>query len=126
MTDRVVRSFKWVENQVPTCSLLTTSDRLLSVILIIFQQGGGSFVSLNKWEFAGQIGNLSSALSDGVAEIFVSQPGGSCCRLKACVSLNNNNSSVLEMNFEPPVYHNPAASRSRNPLMQSQVLAVRI
>ncbi|OQV21455.1 putative Integrin-alpha FG-GAP repeat-containing protein 2 [Hypsibius exemplaris] len=103
MTDRVVRSFKWVEN---------TNTK---------EDVKGWFVTLNKWEFAGQIGNLSSSLSDGVAEIFVSQPGGSCCRLKACVSLNTN--SILETNFEPPVYHNPTASRSRNPLMQTQVLA---
>ena len=69
--------------------------------------------------FLGQIGNLSPTLSDGAAQIYVSQPGGNCCCLKACVSVND---PALETKFEPPVYHDPISARSRNPTMMAKVV----
>ncbi|GAU96240.1 hypothetical protein RvY_07711 [Ramazzottius varieornatus] len=102
MTDRVVRSFKWVE--------LSNGPGGIT----------GAFTTMNKWEFSGQIGNLSSTTFNGAAEIFVSQPGGCCCRLKTALSSAQPNAEIA---FEPPVYHSSSVTRTRNNSMQTHVLA---
>jgi len=63
LTDRVVRTYRWQPR----------SD----------DEGAGRLVSVNKWEFASQIGTVTCNIdSDGVPSLLVAQPGGAFMKLK--------------------------------------------
>lgn len=114
---------RWVVRDLLYALMVSVEIAVGSGFVLFWQVGSsGAFIPLNKWEFAGQIGNLSASLSGGVAQIFVSQPGCSCIRLKALPAVQHQH-PVLEINFEAPMYYSPAASRLRNAMMQAHVLA---
>ncbi|KAJ8952025.1 hypothetical protein NQ318_023466 [Aromia moschata] len=79
LTDRVVRSYRWIGNahkhslSISDSELeFDSSDKLL-----------GKFVALNKWECANQIGSITLHHSwDGTASLLIAQPGGTFMRIK--------------------------------------------
>ncbi|XP_022909335.2 KICSTOR complex protein ITFG2-like isoform X1 [Onthophagus taurus] len=71
LTDRVVRSYRWVET-------VNDPTKVPSKPEII-----GKLVALNKWECAQQIGSVSLHHSvDGIPSLLVAQPGGTFMRIK--------------------------------------------
>ncbi|XP_023015849.2 KICSTOR complex protein ITFG2 [Leptinotarsa decemlineata] len=101
LTDRVVRSYRWVANPylpalnlTDSCLGFEPSDKLL-----------GKFVALNKWECANQIGSITLHHSlDGKACLLIAQPGGTFMRIK-CQSDDSNEQSSMEN-----VYHSNSES----------------
>ncbi|KAK5640395.1 hypothetical protein RI129_011206 [Pyrocoelia pectoralis] len=68
LTDRVVRSYRWVTDQ------NKTTDG--------FDNVSGKLVCLNKWECAKQIGSITLHHSpEGVPSLLVAQPGGTFMRI---------------------------------------------
>lgn len=73
LTDRVVRSYRWVD--VPSINDGTSS--ISSKVI------RGKLVGLNKWECANQIGSVTlHHSSDGSPCLLVAQPGGTFMRIK--------------------------------------------
>ncbi|KRT82058.1 hypothetical protein AMK59_4701, partial [Oryctes borbonicus] len=72
LTDRVVRSYRWCENEAAdACSSVDDENNSL-----------GKLVALNKWECAQQIGSISLHHSpEGVPSLLVAQPGGTFMRI---------------------------------------------
>ncbi|KAF5286082.1 hypothetical protein FQA39_LY16428 [Lamprigera yunnana] len=67
LTDRIVRSYRWISSNTQTVDILNVS---------------GNLVCLNKWECAKQIGSITLHHSnDGVPSLLVAQPGGTFMRI---------------------------------------------
>jgi len=63
LTDRVVRTYRWQSGA--------------------GEEGAGRLVSVNKWEFASQIGTVTCNIDgDGVPSLLVAQPGGAFMKLR--------------------------------------------
>ena len=63
LTDRVVRSYRWVSDS--------------------NQPGSGKLVGLHKWECANQIGTVTlNHLPDGTPCLLVAQPGGTLMKIR--------------------------------------------
>ncbi|XP_066154024.1 KICSTOR complex protein ITFG2-like [Euwallacea fornicatus] len=88
LTDRVVRSYRFVKNPLATdmCELSQSSPE---------EKLSGKLVALNKWECANQIGSITLHHSpEGQPSILVAQPGGTFMRIK-CQSEVNNDQEIL-------------------------------
>ncbi|KAI4472029.1 integrin alpha repeat domain-containing [Holotrichia oblita] len=133
LTDRVVRSYRWCDND--TIESSTSEDRDENTSL-------GKLVALNKWECAQQIGSISLHHSlDGVPSLLVAQPGGTFMRIHhqsdeqqptqsqdtssmgdsnrfyAVTSLPNENLTGFSVDYEFL-----GISRMRNPNISSEIL----
>lgn len=73
LTDRVVRSYRWVADS--------------------NQPGSGKLIGLHKWECANQIGTVTmNHLPDGTPCLLVAQPGGTL--MKICCHTNEDAGTV--------------------------------
>ncbi|GLV45811.1 hypothetical protein CBL_02831 [Carabus blaptoides fortunei] len=77
LTDRVVRSYRWVDSQQSD----STNENLQTNVT--FKNIQGKLVGLNKWECANQIGSVTlHHAADGSPCLLVAQPGGTFMRIK--------------------------------------------
>lgn len=75
LTDRVVRSYRWIPNRNKTSSI-SSHDSYLD------EKNIGKFVALNKWECANQIGSITLHHAwDGKPSLLIAQPGGTFMRI---------------------------------------------
>ncbi|XP_057661865.1 KICSTOR complex protein ITFG2-like isoform X4 [Diorhabda carinulata] len=131
LTDRVVRSYKWISNQ-------NLSPLNISGISGQFDPSHkilGKFVAVNKWECANQIGSITlhHAL-DGTPSILIAQPGGTFMRIKCqfdditaeeCLesSIRSNSSSSTTENISSSIdYQFLGISRMRNQNISTEIL----
>ncbi|XP_056631063.1 KICSTOR complex protein ITFG2-like isoform X4 [Diorhabda sublineata] len=131
LTDRVVRSYKWISNQ-------NLSPLNISGITGQFDPSHkilGKFVAVNKWECANQIGSITlhHAL-DGTPSILIAQPGGTFMRIKCqfdditaeeCLesSIRSNSSSSTTENISSSIdYQFLGISRMRNQNISTEIL----
>ncbi|XP_072398636.1 KICSTOR complex protein ITFG2-like [Diabrotica undecimpunctata] len=131
LTDRVVRSYKWMSN--PNRSMLDISD--VSSQFDPSDKVLGKFVALNKWECANQIGSITLHHSaDGKPSILIAQPGGTFMRIKCqsedligeeCIesSVHSNSGSSLGENITSSIdYQFLGISRMRNQNISTEIL----
>lgn len=131
LTDRVVRSYKWIGNPDKSAVDITDSglqfdpsDKLL-----------GKFVAINKWECANQIGSITiHHAADGKPSILIAQPGGTFMRIKCqtdyltgeeCIesSLRSSSSSSTGENISGTVdYQFLGMARMRNQNISTEIL----
>uniref|UniRef100_A0A1B6EZC7 Integrin-alpha FG-GAP repeat-containing protein 2 n=1 Tax=Cuerna arida TaxID=1464854 RepID=A0A1B6EZC7_9HEMI len=106
LTDRVVRSYRWVQNAT-----------------------GGRLVCLYKWECANQIGGLAlNHDSKGVPKLLVAQPGGTIMKINPEIILGSEEGEEqIERNENPLLssveYHPLMVSRMRNPSISTEIIA---
>ncbi|XP_060520130.1 KICSTOR complex protein ITFG2-like [Cylas formicarius] len=115
LTDRVVRSYRWVSN-----APIDGDQCQLS------HKPSGKFVALHKWECAKQIGSITLHYSaDGKPSILVAQPGGTFMRIK-CHSCNIDQSPENSSSGENPCgsvdYQFLGISRMRNQNISTEIL----
>ncbi|CAH1187678.1 unnamed protein product [Phyllotreta striolata] len=131
LTDRVVRSYKWIGN--PDTSTLDITDSSLQ-----FNPSDkllGKFVALNKWECANQIGSITiHHTAEGKPSILIAQPGGTFMRIKCqtddlaseeCVesSIHSSSSSSTGEHISGTVdYQFLGMSRMRNQNISTEIL----
>ena len=122
LTDRVVRTYKWL-------AASSTSSESASA-------SQGRLVSINKWEFASQIGTVTlNYESDGSPALLVAQPGGAFMKLKCDKSkedeVTENTTSVgedhddeeAEVLSKMSVEYEPlGVNRRRNPNVSAEIL----
>ncbi|XP_056631060.1 KICSTOR complex protein ITFG2-like isoform X1 [Diorhabda sublineata] len=132
LTDRVVRSYKWISNQ-------NLSPLNISGITGQFDPSHkilGKFVAVNKWECANQIGSITlhHAL-DGTPSILIAQPGGTFMRIKcqfdditaeecleSSIRSNSSSSSTTENISSSIDYQFLGISRMRNQNISTEIL----
>ncbi|XP_057661864.1 KICSTOR complex protein ITFG2-like isoform X3 [Diorhabda carinulata] len=132
LTDRVVRSYKWISNQ-------NLSPLNISGISGQFDPSHkilGKFVAVNKWECANQIGSITlhHAL-DGTPSILIAQPGGTFMRIKcqfdditaeecleSSIRSNSSSSSTTENISSSIDYQFLGISRMRNQNISTEIL----
>ncbi|CAH0547712.1 unnamed protein product [Brassicogethes aeneus] len=130
LTDRVVRSYKWMGNTHKPANLteanlpIEPTDKLL-----------GKFVAMNKWECANQIGSITLHHTwDGLPSLLIAQPGGTFMRIKCFTDdisaqpsvnsdLSNSNSSQGESGIPGSVdYQFLGLTRMRNQNISTEIL----
>lgn len=131
LTDRVVRSYKWISNQnISPLNISGMSSHFDPSHKIL-----GKFVAVNKWECANQIGSITlhHAL-DGTPSILIAQPGGTFMRIKCqfdditaeeCLesSMCSNSSSSTTENISSSIdYQFLGISRMRNQNISTEIL----
>ncbi|KAJ8922182.1 hypothetical protein NQ315_004117 [Exocentrus adspersus] len=90
LTDRVVRSYRWINN-----SNKSTADIAMDADLSFEYKALGKFTALNKWECANQIGSITLHHSfDGKASLLIAQPGGTFMRIRCSTEESINLSGV--------------------------------
>jgi len=121
LTDRVVRTYKWVSS----CCLTSPPDTA---------EETGRLVSVNKWEFASQIGTVTLNYdTDGTPALLVAQPGGAFMKLKCSKETEQQDShrgeaeqeeeeqsevlSNMSVEYEPL-----GVNRRRNPNVSAEIL----
>lgn len=102
LTDRVVRSYRWISNRHKTSSLNLNENNLDELYP---NENIGKFVALNKWECANQIGSITLHHSwDGKPSLLIAQPGGTFMRIKCqtddSISQHSTSSRYNETFFE--------------------------
>ncbi|KAG8287756.1 integrin alpha FG-GAP repeat-containing protein 2 [Homalodisca vitripennis] len=106
LTDRVVRSYRWVQNAT-----------------------GGRLVCLYKWECANQIGGLAiNHDPNGAPKLLVAQPGGTIMKINPEIILGSEEGEEqIERNENPLLssveYHPLMVSRMRNPSISTEIIA---
>jgi len=124
LTDRVVRSYKWVpscqddleEREKEEVSEKESSDE---------GQPTGRLVSINKWEFASQIGTVTcNTNNDGSPSLLVAQPGGAFIKLRVKPGEESKEDgegedvlSTMSVEYEPL-----GVNRRRNPNVSAEIL----
>lgn len=104
LTDRVVRSYRWICND---------------------GVGSGTLIGLNKWESAGQIGGVGlQHTCDGIPTLLVAQPGGTFMRIKCNIddSKPQDDSETKHETTSCVDYQTLGISRARNPNISTQIL----
>ncbi|XP_072162053.1 KICSTOR complex protein ITFG2-like isoform X3 [Bemisia tabaci] len=99
LTDRVVRSYRWVQNA-----------------------ASGKLVCLNKWECANQIGSITlNYNAEGLPCLLISQPGGTFMRIrsKTMVDPSGSEEEITTMEVD---YHPLYSSQMRNPGISSEIV----
>jgi len=134
LTDRVVRTYRWVSSpsflpspppSLPGSPLSSTSDCQTSTT--------GRLVSVNKWEFASQIGTVTlNTDTDGSPALLVAQPGGAFMKLRCSQETEVGDQgdtgsegqgemeevlSNMSVEYEPLGVH-----RRRNPNVSAEIL----
>nr|CAH7722893.1 unnamed protein product [Callosobruchus chinensis] len=132
LTDRVVRSYKWVGNpHKPTLNMTDSSVPFEPSDTVL-----GKFVALNKWECANQIGSITLHHSiDGRGFLLIAQPGGTFMRINCSLnadhgstanseqSTSTSHSSSQGENVSGNVdYQRLGISRMRNPNISTEIL----
>ncbi|XP_069677567.1 KICSTOR complex protein ITFG2-like isoform X1 [Periplaneta americana] len=102
LTDRVVRSYRWVPDS--------------------NEPGSGKLIGLHKWECANQIGTVTlNHLPDGTPCLLVAQPGGTLMKIR-CHSNEEMDPTNSEMLAPTSVeYHPLSCSRMRNPNVSTEI-----
>jgi len=143
LTDRVVRTYKWVSSSslaisTPPPSPVSSSPTSSTTNNLDSNPGlshyAGRLVSINKWEFASQIGTVTLNYdTDGSPALLVAQPGGAFMKLK-CTSDDesekvNGDSSVDVDEEESEILSNMSVeyeplgvNRRRNPNVSAEIL----
>lgn len=134
LTDRVVRTYRWVSSSsipsTPQSSLPSSPQSLDSDCQLPVS---GRLVSVNKWEFASQIGTVTlNTDTDGSPALLVAQPGGAFMKLRCSqetdvTELGEGSSeatgeseevlSNMSVEYEPLGVH-----RRRNPNVSAEIL----
>lgn len=128
LTDRVVRSYKWIPNtKLANLNDSTFPSELIDKLL-------GKFVAINKWECANQIGSITLHHSwDGRPSLLIAQPGGTFMRIRCyaeettetvnTADLSNSNGSQGETSIPDSVdYQFLGLSRMRNQNISTEIL----
>ncbi|XP_044269224.1 KICSTOR complex protein ITFG2-like [Tribolium madens] len=123
LTDRVVRSYRWVNE--PFKPSYDTAHNLENV------QYFGKLIALNKWECANQIGSITlHHTSDGKPSLLIAQPGGTFMRIRcqpddsgqAQENLELSGSSSDTMPGSAIDYQFLGISRMRNQNISTEIL----
>ena len=136
LTDRVVRTYRRVSSPSfppsPPSSLAGSPE---STVSDCQSPNTGRLVSVNKWEFASQIGTVTlNTDTDGSPSLLVSQPGGAFMKLRCSQKTDMGDQgdtssegqgemddvlSNMSVEYEPLVVH-----RRRNPNVSAEILPI--
>ena len=132
LTDRVVRTYRWVSSPSPPPSPPSSpsSSPLSSASVCLNSSNPGRLVSVNKWEFASQIGTVTLNIdTDGSPSLLVAQPGGAFMKLRCSQETlqgdtsNEGQEEMEEVLSNMSVEYEPlGVHRRRNPSVSAEIL----
>ncbi|XP_044750149.1 KICSTOR complex protein ITFG2 isoform X1 [Coccinella septempunctata] len=132
LTDRVVRSYKWIPNvgirNKSFSSSSSSEDKEIKVDNCL-----GKLVALNKWECANQIGSITLHHSeDGHPSLLIAQPGGTFMRIRCPIEnprqdFENSETSTISSSSDSTSsslvdYQYLGISRMRNRNISTEIL----